>query len=126
MGATFGPTDPYEVTEDSVREFAAAIGDSWTPGEPVPPTFPVTVTFSGMGAFLAASEIDLAKILHGDQKFIYLRPVVVGDILTATLEVAGARTVGDNDIISTSSAVTDAAGELVCTATATIIRRGDA
>ena len=126
MGAAFGPTDPYEVTEDSVREFAAAIGDSWTPGEPVPPTFPIKVTFSGMGAFLSASKIDLATILHGDQKFSYTRPLAVGDVLTTTFEVVGVRTVGSNDIISTSSAVTDASGALVCTATATLIRRGAA
>ena len=45
--------------------------------------------------------------MHGEQKFAYERPVVPGDVLTATLTVASLRQIGGNDIIGTSSEITD-------------------
>ena len=32
--------------------------------------------------FLAALDIDLARVLHGEQRFDYFAPVLVGDVLT--------------------------------------------
>ena len=37
---------------------------------------------------LEALNMDLPKILHGEQKFIYHAPVVVGDVLTFRSEIA--------------------------------------
>ena len=55
-----------------------------------------------MNAFLEAEQIDLFRIVHGDQKFAYERPVVPGDVLTATLTVASLRQIGGADIIGTT------------------------
>ncbi len=49
--------------------------------------------------------------------------MVEGDVLTATLTVSGLRQIGGNDIISTTSEVTDADGALVCTTGATLVHR---
>jgi acyl dehydratase len=92
----------------------------------VPPTFPIVVTFAALQDFLAAQEVELSRIIHGDQRFRYERPVIVGDELTATLTVTGVRSIGGNDIVSTASEITDASGALVCTATATLVHRGAA
>ena len=62
--------------------------------------------------------------MHGEQRFAYERPVVVGDTLTATLAVASLRQIGGNDIIGTRSEIHDADGALVCTTTATLVHRG--
>jgi acyl dehydratase len=52
--------------------------------------------------------------------------VVVGDRLTATLTVSGLRQIAGTDIITTSSAITDAHGALVCTADATLVHKAGA
>ena len=46
-----------------------------------------------------------------------------GDVLTATLTVASLRQIGGNDIIGTTSEITDADGALVCTTSATLVHR---
>ena len=80
------------------------------PGDDVPPTFPIVLAFDAMQAFLDAERIDLHRIVHGEQRFAYARPIAVGDELTATLTVTGLRQIGGADIIATSSEITDAAG----------------
>jgi hypothetical protein len=122
VGRTFRPTPEYEVTEDRLRGFAAAIGTSYDGS--APPTFPIVLAFDAMNAFLEAEGIDLFRIVHGEQKFAYQRPVVAGDELTATLTVASLRQIAGNDIIGTTSEVTDADGALVCSTSATLVHRG--
>ncbi|WP_299049812.1 MaoC family dehydratase N-terminal domain-containing protein [uncultured Nocardioides sp.] len=128
VGRTYAPTAPYEVTAVKVREFTAAtqgeVPDADRDAPAIAPTFPIVLAFDAMNAFLAAEGIDLARIVHGDQGFRYDRPVRIGDRLVATLEVASARRVRDMDIIGTSSVITDADGERVLVATATLIHRG--
>ena len=124
VGRAFPPTPPRAVTAEAVAAFAAAVGRT-TQG-PVPPTFPIVVTFAALQDFLAAEQVELSRIVHGDQRFSYTRPVEVGDELSATLTVTGVRSIGGNDIVSTSSEITDADGAVVCTATATLVHRGGA
>jgi hypothetical protein len=125
VGREFPPTRPYAVSEEKVREFAAAVGAEYA-GGPAPATFTTVLAIDAMNAFLRSAELDLSRIVHGDQKFAYTRPVVPGDVLTATLTVASLRQIGGNDIIGTRSDVTDESGSLVCTTSATLIHRGGA
>ena len=87
VGREFPPTRPYAVSEEKVREFAAASGTAYA-GGPAPATFPIVLAFDAMNAFLAAEELELFRIVHGEQRFAYQRPVVPGDVLSATLTVA--------------------------------------
>jgi acyl dehydratase len=123
VGRSFPPTLPHEVTEDRVRAFAEATGASYD-GGPAPATYPTIVAFEAMNAFLGSEQLDLFRIVHGEQRFAYERPVVPGDVLTATLSVATLRQIGGADIIGTSSEITDGSGALVCTGTATLVHRG--
>lgn len=123
VGREFPPTRPYAVSEEKVREFAAASGTSYDGGA-APATFPIVLAFDAMNAFLAAEEIELFRIVHGEQRFAYERAVVPGDVLTATLTVASLRQISGNDIIGTRSEITDAGGAVVCTTTATLVHRG--
>lgn len=125
VGATYPPTAPYLVTAERVAEFAAATGGSWAPGAPVPPTFPIVLAFAAMQEFLDAEQVALHRIVHGEQRFAYARPVRPGDELSAVLTVASLRSIGGNDVVGTRSEVTDAAGALVCTASATLVHRGE-
>lgn len=123
VGRAFPPTEPYLVSAERVREFAAAVGVGYAGGA-APATFPTVLAVTAMNAFLDAAGLELSRIVHGDQRFTYTRPVRPGDVLTATLTVASLRQISGNDIIGTRSEVTDADGGLVCTASATLVRRG--
>ena len=122
VGREFAPTTPRPVTREHVAAFAAALGG--TPGEGVSPTYPIVLAFEAMSDFLAAEQIDLFRIIHGEQRFTYERPIRIGDHLSVTLTVASLRQIGGADIIGTSSAIHDAAGSLVCTAKATLVHTG--
>ena len=124
VGREFPAPAPLIVTADRVGAFAAAVGHpahSGTPGEVVPPTFPIVLAFDAMQAFLDAERIDLHRIVHGEQRFAYERPLVVGDELRAVLTVTGLRQIGGADIIATASEITDASGAVVCTGKATLV-----
>jgi acyl dehydratase len=122
VGRAFPPTSPYQVSAEKVREFATATGAD-ADGS-VPATFPIVLAFEAMNAFLADVGVELSRIVHGEQRFAYERPIAVGDTLTATLAVASLRQIGGNDIIGTRSDIHDADGALVCTTTATLVHRG--
>src|SRR4051794_14982400 len=96
VGRSFPPTSPYAVTDDNVRAFAEAIGTTYD-GGPAPATFPIVMAFEAMHAFLEAEQLDLFRIVHGEQRFAYERPIVPGDVLTATLSVASLRQIGGGD-----------------------------
>ena len=123
VGRSFPPTRAYAVSAERVRAFAEATGGAWEQG-PAPATFPIVLAFDAMHAFLEAEQLELHRIVHGEQKFAYRRPVVVGDVLTATLTVASLRQIGGNDIIGTASEITDGSGAVVCTTSATLVHRG--
>jgi acyl dehydratase len=122
VGRTFPPAPRYEVTEDRIRAFADAVGASYDGGA-VPPTFPVTQWIAAMRVMLEAEAVDVSRIIHGDQRFTYERAVVPGDVLTTAMTVTSLRTIGDSDVVGTSSEVRDAEGRLVCTMAATLVHR---
>ena len=127
-GRTFPPTAPYDVSEAKLQEFAVATGNEYS-GGPAPATFPIVVAFQAMTALMQDPSvgIELHHVVHGEQRFSYRRPVVAGDRLTATLTVESLRQIGGADIIGTRSDLTDADGELVVTAYATLVHKaGDA
>jgi hypothetical protein len=125
-GRTFPPTEPYAVSREKILEFARATGSAYDDG-PAPATFPIVVAFAAMTALMEdpAVGISLHRVVHGDQRFVYTRPVVAGDRLSATLTVDSLRQIGGADIIGTRSEIADADGAHVCTAYATLVHRGE-
>ena len=125
-GRSYPPTAPYPVSEAKIAEFATAIGDTnsayFGPGAIAPPTFVATVSALAWEEMFADQELGLAlrRIVHGDQRFSYHRPVRVGDVLSATLTLERVRNRGGVDILTTSTDISDADGELVCTAVGTL------
>ena len=123
VGRAFPPTRPYAVSEEKVREFVTATGGAYDGGA-APATFPIVLAFDAMNTFLEAEQIDLFRIVHGEQRFSYERAVMPGDVLTATLTVSSLRQIGGNDIIGTTSQVNDDTGAVVCVTSATLVHRG--
>ena len=70
VGRSFPPTRPYAVTEERLRTFAAASGATWE-GGPAPATFPIVLAFEAMNAFLESEQVELRRIVHGEQRFTY-------------------------------------------------------
>ena len=124
VGKAFPPTAPFTVTAEHVRAFAESVGGTYDDGGPAPATYPIVLAFGAMNGFLEAEQVELHRIVHGEQKFAYEHAVVPGDVLTARLTVASLRQIAGNDIIGTTSEVTDAAGALVCSTSATLVHRG--
>lgn len=123
VGRSFPPTAPFTVTEDHVRTFVEATGAVYDGGA-APATYPIVLAFDAMNAFLDAEQVDLYRIVHGEQRFSYTRPVRPGDELTATLTVSSLRQIGGADIIGTTSEITDAHGAVVCSTSATLVHKG--
>ncbi|HET6153763.1 MAG TPA: MaoC family dehydratase N-terminal domain-containing protein [Marmoricola sp.] len=125
VGRTFGPTPVHEVTEEGLAAFAAATGTPYAAGGPAPATYPIVVSFAAMQDLMVDPSvgIELHHVVHGEQRFAYERPVAAGDRLSAEIVVDSLRQIGGADIIATSSAITDADGNLVCTAKATLVHK---
>ena len=124
-GRTFPPTEPYAVSREKILEFAKATGSTYD-GTAAPVTFPIIVAFAAMTELMEDPSvgIELHRVIHGEQRFTYTRPIVEGDVLSATLTVDSLRQIGGADIIGTRSEIADADGTPVCTAFATLVHRG--
>ena len=74
------------------------------------------------GAMFDDPELDLSlsRTVHTDQRFTWRRPLRVGDEVTATLRIDKLRSRGTSAFI-TIAVELDAAGELLCEATSTLL-----
>jgi acyl dehydratase len=140
VGHSFPPTEPYAVGREKIREFAQAISAddavyvdpaaATTLGYPdviAPPTFPIVVTAPTMRQLIddPGLGLDFSRVVHGDQRFTYSRPVHAGDILTCVCTVAEITERGGHGFLTTRTEITDADGDLVVTATAKLVVRGE-
>jgi acyl dehydratase len=136
----FPPAAPYLVGREKVREFARAVfATAPLHHDPeaaraagyadvvAPPTFPIVVAEATLQQLLAEPDagIDFSRVVHGDQRFTYSRPIVAGDELTATLRVTSIKTLGGNSMVTSESSMVDARGEHVVTSVSTLVIRGE-
>jgi acyl dehydratase len=141
VGRTYPPSAPYEVSRVKIREFAAAIGDA----NPIyrdkeaaqaagyrdviaPPTFPIVFSLQSGGDALVDPDLglNLAMVVHGEQRFEYVRPVYAGDQLVSIATITDIRTAGRNELLTVRSEVATVEGEPVCVTYNTIVERGGA
>ena len=140
QGRVFPPVAPYLVGREKVREFSRAVFASNPINlDPVaaraachadivaPPTFAVVVQEATLAQLLGEPDggIDFTRVVHGDQRFSYTRPIVAGDELTATLAVTSIKTLGGHSMVTAESTIVDRAGAHVVTAISTLVVRGD-
>lgn len=139
VGRSWPATPPYLVGREKIREFAAAIGATDAeyhdpeaakaagyPDVVAPPTFPVVVTMAASRQIVAdpALGLDYSRVVHGDQKFAYTRPVVAGDSLVCVNTVDEITSRGGHDFLTTRTEVTTEAGEPVVTVWSKLVQRG--
>lgn len=138
IGRTYPPTAPYEVGREKIREFAVAVGDAnpaYTDleaakalGHPdviAPPTFPFVITYQAAAQVVNDPELglDFTRVVHGDQKFAYTRPVRAGDRLAVTVTIDSIKSLAGNDVLSVRGEVHDDGGEHVVTSIMTLVAR---
>ena len=141
VGRTYPPTAPYQVGREKIREFATAIGAT----DPAhhdpeaarslghadvvaPPTFPVLVTMAASRQIVEdpALGVDYSRVVHGDQRFAYTRPVVAGDELVCVSTIEEVTTRGGHGFLTTRTDVSTVDGEPVVAVWSKIVVPGEA
>lgn len=137
-GRSYPPTAPYLVSREKVREFARAVQSEAAlhhvtaaaqaagyADVVAPPTFAIVVQDATLQQLLADDEagVDFSRVVHGDQRFSYSRPIVAGDELTGRMTVTSVKQLGGNSMVTASTEITDVSGEHVVTAVSTLVVR---
>ena len=128
----------YEVSREKIKEFARAIGeDNPVHTDPeaakaaghrdvvAPPTFSTIINLTAINTMVTdpALGLDYGRMVHGDQAFIYHRPIVAGDELVADTVIEAISRRAGNDFITLRADISDATGEPVVTARAQLVVR---
>ena len=140
-GKTFPPYE-FHVERGKIREFADALDDSnpvyrdpdyagRSPlgGIPAPPTLTRTFLYEPKAASEALKVKDWSYIVHGEQEFEYLVPVLAGDVLTAQDTIASitekeSRRAGKLQIAVIETTFHNQRGEKVQVARRTLVETG--
>ena len=118
---TLGESNP--VFRDPVAANAAGFAAT-----PIPPTYLFCLEMMDADdpfALLEALDIDLRRVLHGEQKFVYHAPVVVGDELTLQSTVTGVtqKKGGAMTLIDVTTRITNQRAEHVADAIRVVVVR---
>jgi acyl dehydratase len=140
-GKIYPRTSSYLVGREKIREFAKAVFSKDPANLDLeaaikhgykdliaPPTFAVVIQERSLTQVIADKEaaLDFSRVVHGDQRFIHVRPIVAGDELTSELKVASVKRLAGNSMVSFETQIFDSNQELVCTAISTLVVRGEA
>ena len=141
LGKVYPASEPYEVGREKVREFAIAIGDMNPAYHDVAaaqalghrdvialPTFAFDVSMraSAIAMFDPGLGLDYSRVVHGEQRFAYVRPVTAGDNLVVVTTIENIRVAAGNDILTTRADISTVDGEPVVTTWAVTVARGTA
>lgn len=126
LNITF-PSVSYEIGREKVKEFVRAIkGDLEKYNEAIPPTFPVVYGTALLEAVLFHPELNLnlKKLVHGEQEFIYHKTVKIGDTITSSGHIEKIFNKGAHDFVVFKVSSHNQASELVCESIWTFVVRG--
>jgi acyl dehydratase len=139
VGRTYPAGEPYLVSRERIRAFADAIGDPNPAYRDVaaaralgyadvvaPPTFAIVLALSASSQVAHDPELglDYTRVVHGEQRFAHLRPIVAGDELVVVTTVESIREAAGNDMITTRGDIATTSGEAVCIAHSLLVSRG--
>ena len=139
VGRQYPPSPVYVVGREKVREFAAAINDTNPLSTDLdaaraagfadlvaPPTFAFEITHVAMGNAMFDPDLglDYTRVVHGEQRFEYHRPLVAGDEVTVVAMITSIRAAAGNDMLTLRSDVLDPAGDVIVSTHSVIVARG--
>jgi acyl dehydratase len=120
------PAISFEVDEARVRRFAAAVGEE---GSSVPPTFATAPEIvAGLARVVEDADLglDFTRVVHGEQEYEWVRPLVVGDTLTARATIESIRAKGGLEFLTLRTEMRDREGALVVVGRSSLVVRGRA
>ena len=124
-GRRYPPIDPYQVTAAKIAEFATALGDDnprYRGESPIaPPTLAVVISLPAWNLLFSDPELELSRerIVHGDQRFTFLRPFRAGDVVIATVTIDKVRIRAGSELVSFTVELSSRDGEQICSSQAT-------
>jgi acyl dehydratase len=138
VGRTFPPTAPYQVGREKIREFATAIrATDAAHHDPAaaralgyadvvaPPTFPTVVALEVSVGVAKELGVDYSRVVHGDQRFTYTRPIVAGDEVVCHAVVEEITSRGGHDFVTTRVDLKTPDGEQIVATWAKLVVRGE-
>lgn len=115
-----GETSPVYIDEAAARRAGYR-------SLPVPPTFLFSLELERPDPFdwLELLGMDLARILHGEQRFVYHRPACAGDVLTFESRITDIcdKKNGALEFVTRDTRVSNQAGEHVADLAFVIVQR---
>ena len=135
------PAQQYEVGREKIREYAQAVGednpvyydrDAATEAGfrdiPAPPMFAVVYSWPAITQTAIDPELgmDLARLLHGGQEFVWQEPVCAGDTISTEASIKDIYPRGDNGFYVFETLSRNQDGQEVVRGTWTNIVRGAA
>ncbi|MGC0315670.1 FAS1-like dehydratase domain-containing protein [Kitasatospora acidiphila] len=138
IGRSYPPTAPYEVGREKIREFALAVGDlnpayldqsaAKALGHPdviAPPTFAIALAVPASDQVIEdpALGLDYSRVVHGDQKFSYSRPLRAGDRVRVTVRIENIKSLAGNDVLTVTGEMHEESGEHLVTTVMTLVAR---
>lgn len=122
VGRTYLGASITTVTQAELTNFASVLGE--TNFSVATPTFSIRTTLDQLQVILTDPEIGInwERVVHGDQKFEILRPIVAGDVLTCEATIESYRVAAGNEFITIKSDLKSGT-ELVSTNYSTIVVR---
>jgi acyl dehydratase len=140
VGRSYPPSEPYLVSRERIREFADAIGaddpayrdhrfaaELGHPDVIAPPTFPILISNLVGQVVINDPELgmDYSRVVHGDQRFEYTRPVRAGDRLVSVISVEDITSRGGHDFVTIRTDITSETGEEVVRVWCKLVVRGE-
>ncbi len=140
VGHAYPPTEPYLVSREKIAEFATAIGaDDAAYRDPeaaralgypdvvAPPTFLTVIASAGTRLLVEDEQLglDFTRVVHGDQRFRFTRPVRAGDRLVGVVNIEEITMRGGHGILTTRTDIATEDGEPVAATWAKLVVRGE-
>ena len=136
LGMVWHYPDSYVVGREKVREFAKAVksddpasldeqaaAELGYDGLVTPPTFVTILGQLVQADFMRNVDTgyDTMQIVQVDQRFVFHKPIVAGDVLHARMEIDSVTERFGADIVVTKNTCTNEAGEVVSEAYTTVM-----
>lgn len=125
VGRTY-ETQPFDVTEQSIRAYMHAVGDTRS-SDPLeaPPTYAMVYGYDAYWQLWSDHEVamDVARLVHGDQRFVFHRPVCPGDRIRTTGRLANVTVRGEMELVTFEANARDDQGQPVSESTSLFIIR---
>lgn len=140
-GKVYPPAPAYRVGREKIREFAEAVGGTHPayvdveaaralgyPDVIAPPTFAVVVAQRAEAAFITDPDagIDFSHVVHAEEGFVSMRPIVAGMDLVATVHVVSVTQRAGIAMVTTRTEIAEAdGGDDVVHVTSSLVIRED-